>query len=87
MYPSIHFLHLLNPIQGPRGLEPIPAVIGQEEGYTLDRSPVHQRATPNILTLNHKTTDISIDKKSTSDQQHAIKPNDSRPPKYLGGLG
>jgi len=25
--------------------EPIPAVIGQEAGYTLDRSPVHHRAT------------------------------------------
>jgi len=27
------------------GLEPIPAVIGREAGYTLDRSPVHHRAT------------------------------------------
>ena len=29
----------------PGGLEPIPAVIGREAGYTLDRSPVHHRAT------------------------------------------
>jgi len=27
------------------GLEPIPAVIGREAGYTLDRSPVYHRAT------------------------------------------
>ena len=26
------------------GPEPIPAVIGREAGYTLDRSPVHRRA-------------------------------------------
>ena len=27
------------------GVEPIPAVIGREAGYTLHRSPVHHRAT------------------------------------------
>jgi len=45
-YPSIHFLYPLNPSVGSRGgLEPIPAVIGREAGYTLDRSPVHHRDT------------------------------------------
>ena len=27
------------------GLEPVPVVIGREVGYTLERSPVHHRAT------------------------------------------
>lgn len=30
---------------GGRGLVPIPAVIGQQVGYTQDRSSVHHRAT------------------------------------------
>jgi len=38
---SIHFLHPLNPIQGHRGLEPIPAPNGRQAGYTLDRLLIH----------------------------------------------
>jgi len=44
--PSIHFLYPLNLSVGSwGGLEPIPAAIGREAGYTLDRSSVHHRAT------------------------------------------
>jgi len=50
-YPSIHFLLPLNPFQGCGGLEPIPAVIGREAGYTLDRSQVHHRATQRQTTI------------------------------------
>ena len=39
------YSYWLNPIQGIRGLETIPAIIGREAGYTLDRSPVHHSAT------------------------------------------
>jgi len=38
IHPSIFYTRL---IQFRIGLEPIPAVIGREAGYTLDRSPVH----------------------------------------------
>ena len=44
-HPSIHFLYRLIRWSGRGGLEPIPAVIGRKAGYTLDRSPVHHRAT------------------------------------------
>ena len=37
------------------GLEPIPAVIGREAGYTLDRSPVHHRATQRQTTTDTLT--------------------------------
>ena len=37
------------------GLEPIPAVIGREAGYTLDRSPVHHRATRQTTTHTPRT--------------------------------
>jgi len=39
------FLYLLNPIQGGAGLEPIPAAIGLEAGYSFDGLPVHHRDT------------------------------------------
>ena len=41
-YPSIFFIHF---IQNARGLESIPAVIGQVAGYTLDRLPARRWAT------------------------------------------
>ena len=51
LHPSIHFLYPLNLSVGSwGGLEPIPAVIGREAGYTLYRSPVHHRSTQ---TNNH----------------------------------
>ena len=39
MFKHLHFGRVAG------GLEPIPVVIGREVGYTLDRSPVHHRAT------------------------------------------
>ena len=57
IHPFIHFLHPPVLTWGRRGVEPIPAFTGREAGYTLDRSPVHQRATqrqsiqPSTLTL------------------------------------
>ena len=42
---SVHFLH--------GNMEPIPAVIGQELGYTLDRSPVQSRATQTTHAHTH----------------------------------
>jgi len=39
------------------GLESAPAVIGQEAGYTLDRSPVHHRATQRQMT---QTTTLTL---------------------------
>jgi len=33
---SFHFLYLLNPARGHGALEPMPADIGQEAGYSLD---------------------------------------------------
>jgi len=41
-----------NPI---KWLEPIPAAIGREAGYTLDRSPVHHRATQKQTTMHAHT--------------------------------
>ena len=41
--PSIHFFIPTFSISGSGGLEPIPAVIRREAGYTLDRAPVHHR--------------------------------------------
>ena len=55
--PSIHFLYPKRVSVGrvAGGLESIPAVIGREAGYTLDRSPVHHRDTqPHTLTLTPK---------------------------------
>ena len=53
----IHFLYPLNPIYGwGRGvleLESIPAVIGWEAGYTLDRLIVHNRTTQRQNRHNH----------------------------------
>jgi len=43
--PSIHFLYRQSVGRVAGGLEPIPAIIGRKAGYTLDRSPVHHRAT------------------------------------------
>jgi len=37
------------------GLEPIPAVIGRKAGYTLDRLPVHHRATQRQTTTHTLT--------------------------------
>ena len=55
IYPSIFYTRLIR--QSGRG-EPIPAVIGREAGYTLDRSPVHHRdkrdKQPHTLTLTPK---------------------------------
>jgi len=45
IYPSIHFLYRQSVGRVVGGLEPIPAIIGRKAGYTLDRSPVHHRAT------------------------------------------
>jgi len=42
--PSILYTRLIRR-SGRRGLEPIPAIIGREAGYTLNRLPVHHRAT------------------------------------------
>ena len=55
-HPSIHFLYLLNPLVGSwGGLEPIPAVLGWEAGYTLDRSLVHHRATQRQATTHTRS--------------------------------
>ena len=51
--PFIHFLYLLLPILGRRGLlEPIPAVKGRETGSTLDRSPAYCGANTQRQTFN-----------------------------------
>ena len=39
-FPAIAYTHLIQ-LRVAGGLEPIPAVIELEAGYTLDRSPVH----------------------------------------------
>ncbi len=49
---SIHYLNHLS-LEGHRGLEPIPAGIGREAGYTLDRSPVNHRADRQTTTDAH----------------------------------
>jgi len=51
IHPLIHFLYPLNPTQGRRGLEIIPAVFGREMGYTMDRPPVHHRALSNVFAI------------------------------------
>ena len=53
---SIHFLYPFNTTQGRRCLEPIPTVIEQEVGYTLVRSPVHDRATQRQTSKNKPCT-------------------------------
>ena len=52
--PSIHFLYPLNQSVRSRGrLEPIPAVLGREAGYNLDRLPVMiNNDKPNNLFIN-----------------------------------
>ena len=63
VHPSIHpsFYTRLIQFRVLGGLEPIPAVIRREAGFTLDRSPVHHRATqtnePNNHTLTHTPKD------------------------------
>jgi len=42
------------------GLEPIPAVIGREAGYTLDRSPVHHRAIQRQTRHNYAPINLKL---------------------------
>ena len=56
VHPSIFYTRLIQ-FRAAGGLEPIPAVIGREARYTLDRSPVHHRATLTNQTNNHPSSD------------------------------
>jgi len=49
IHPSIHFLYLLNPIEGCRGLKPFASATAQKAGYTHDRLPVHHFQRPELL--------------------------------------
>jgi len=44
IHSSIFYIRLIQ-LKDPEGLEPLPAIIGREAGYTLDASPVNHRAT------------------------------------------
>lgn len=56
-YPSIHAFSSAYSIQGRRRvLEPIPAVLGQEAGYTLDRAIIYYY----ILIISSKGKDLLL---------------------------
>lgn len=50
---KLQFFHLLNQMRPVGGLEPLPAVIWREAGYTMDKSPVNHKANKERETDKH----------------------------------